>query len=72
MLTMNEKDEEIQTRHPKKMVSLHRLPEAEFCDEEGSLPLTIHRPDLRPFDKIELLMLLGWIIGLQPDRNLFK
>ena len=49
-----------------KVKSLRQLSEAECCNEEGSLPVTFHRLDSRPFDRIELLVLLGWILGLEP------
>ena len=47
--------------------SLHQLSEAELHNEEGSLPSTIYRLDLGPTGKIKLLLLHGWIFGLQPN-----
>ena len=36
---------------------LHRLSEAELRNQEGPVPATIHRPDLGPTGRIELLLL---------------
>ena len=47
--------------------SMHRLSEAELCNEEGPLPSTVHRLNPGPTSRIKLLMLLGRIFGLQPD-----
>ena len=52
-----------------EMESLHRLLEAELCDEEGPLPSTVHRPNSGPTGRIELLLLPGWIFGVQLDCN---
>ena len=43
---------------------LHRLSEAELCDQEGPLPATVHRPDLGPTGRIKLLLLPRRILGL--------
>ena len=68
-VTMNDKGKEIENTTSDKMASLHRLLEAQFCDKEGSLLLTIHRLDPGLFGKTELLLLPGWILELQSDRN---
>ena len=46
------------------VVSLYRLPEVECRDEEGSLLLSIRRPDPRSIDMSELFLFLGWILNL--------
>ena len=49
--------------------TLHRLSKAKLHNEEGSLLSTIYRPDPRPTGGIKLVLLLGWIFGLQSDCN---
>ena len=47
--------------------SLHQLSEAELCNQEGSLPSSVHRSNRGPIGMIELLLLPRWIFGLQSD-----
>ena len=47
--------------------SLHRLPKAELCDQEGPLPATVHRPNPEWTGRIKLLLLSRRILGLQSD-----
>ena len=54
-----------------EMESLHRLSDVELRNEEGSIPSIVHRPNLGPFGKTRLLLLLGWIFRLQTDCNSF-
>ena len=53
----------------EKIMSLYRVSKAELYDKGGLLPVTVHRSDPRLFGMIELLLLLGWILGLQLDCN---
>ena len=49
--------------------SLHRLSEAELCNEEGPLPSIVQRPNPGLIGRIKLLLLTGWIFGLQLDYD---